>query len=304
MTRPDITKEAMSRKLLPSQRTCVLVGGPALPKAEALFATDEVLLEAPNWSLDGTALFLNGDGMLWRLAVDRPERGVQPVPFTGLPPINNDHVLDPDGAHVFLSANDGHIYRGSLDGGNVTRITPEDGCWHYLHGVSPDGAQLAYVEIDGKGHSGRLMVLPSHGGVAVLLPAGPGHHDGPEWSPDGQWILYNSEAFTAVAGPAQIARMPAGGGAPERLTTSETVDWFPHLSPDGRWGSYLSFPPGTRGHPADLDVSVKVVSADDWNAPVQRYALEGGQGTLNVNGWAPDSRRFALVSYPLTLPAR
>jgi TolB protein len=28
--------------------------------------------------------------------------------------------------------------------------------------------------------------------------------------------------------------------------------------------------------------------------------LLGGQGTLNVNSWAPDSRRLAHVAYPET----
>ena len=27
-------------------------------------------------------------------------------------------------------------------------------------------------------------------------------------------------------------------------------------------------------------------------------AFLGGQGTINVNSWAPDSRRFAYVAYP------
>jgi hypothetical protein len=28
-------------------------------------------------------------------------------------------------------------------------------------------------------------------------------------------------------------------------------------------------------------------------------SLFGGQGTINVNSWAPDSKRFAFVSYRL-----
>jgi hypothetical protein len=44
---------------------------------------------------------------------------------------------------------------------------------------------------------------------------------------------------------------------------------------------------------------VRLVSADDWATPLQRFPLIGGQGTLNVNSWAPDSRRFAFVAYPL-----
>jgi hypothetical protein len=40
------------------------------------------------------------------------------------------------------------------------------------------------------------------------------------------------------------------------------------------------------------------VSTDDWSTPLKRIAVPGGQGTINVNSWAPDSRRFAYVSYP------
>ena len=79
---------------------------------------------------------------------------------------------------------------------------------------------------------------------------------------------------------------------------SSTVDWFPHVSPDGRFASYIAFPAGTLGHPADVDVEVRLVSTDDWSTPLRRYPLFGGQGTLNVNSWSPDSARFAFVAYP------
>jgi hypothetical protein len=77
------------------------------------------------------------------------------------------------------------------------------------------------------------------------------------------------------------------------------VDWFPHLSPDAKLATYISFPTGTLGHPADLDVEVRTVSTADWTTPLQSYPLFGGQGTLNVNSWAPDSGRFAFVAYPV-----
>ncbi|WP_432563064.1 TolB family protein [Kineococcus sp. SYSU DK003] len=288
----------MLRTLAPTQRSRVMIGGPDLATPEVVFETTDLLLEAPNWSADGAALFLNGDGRLWRLDLADPAAGVQPVPFTGLPPINNDHVVDPDGEHVYLSANDGHVYRGSLTGGDVVRISPDDGNWHFLHGVSPDGGTLAYVELGSFDEPGRLVLLPSAGGDAVRVPAGDGHLDGPEWTPDGEWLLLNTEHFTKAPGHAQLARLPAAGGNLERLVASDTVDWFPHVSPDGRAGNYLSFPAGTQGHPADLDVVVHVVRPDDWTTSIQRYPIPGGQGTLNVNGWAPDGSRFAFVAYP------
>ena len=297
------------RTLAPGQRSQVWVGGPDLPEPELVLDTDELLVEAPNWSLDGSALLVNGNGVLWRLDVSTPApgSGLVPIDHQDLPPINNDHVLDPDGEHIYLSANDGHIYRAGLGGGQVAKVTSDEGVWHYLHGVSPDGSRLAYVRLADVSEPGRLAILaPS--GPTTLVDTGAGHIDGPEWSPDGSWIYLNTEAFTDEPGHAQLARVPDDGlgrdGAGtadaevERLVTSDTVDWFPHLSPDGRWATYISFPSGTLGHPADLDVEVRLVSTGEWSAPLQRYQLFGGQGTINVNSWSPDSRRFAFVAYP------
>lgn len=276
-------------------------GGPDQEQPELVFSTDRLWIEAPNWSLDGMALFVNGDGGLWRLDLGSPDAGLQRVPFVGLPDINNDHVLDPDGEHIYLSAMDGHIYRGGLAGGPVDRVTPDDGTWHFLHGVAPDGSRLAYVALADFSEPGRLALLDLEPGAsATRVDTGSGHLDGPEYSPDGRWIYLNTEAFTGRPGHAQLGRLPAGGGPLERLVTSETVDWFPHLSPDGRWASYISFPAGTLGHPGDLDVEVRVVSTSDWSVVRQRYPLFGGQGTLNVNSWSPDSEHFAFVAYPVT----
>ncbi|MDR6986465.1 Tol biopolymer transport system component [Paenarthrobacter nitroguajacolicus] len=279
-------------------------------ESAVVYVTDHMLLEAPNWTLDGTALVLNGDGKLWTLDVTGGSGGEPTeVPFTGIPDLNNDHVLDPDGTGMFLSANDGHIYRALLEGGPATRITGDDGAFHFLHGVSPDGAQLAYVAIEAGDFTqpGRLMTIASDGGAVARLDAGrldvgSGHCDGPEYSPDGQWIYLNTESFTSVPGHAQLARIQTDGSGFERLLESDTVDWFPHLSPDGRYATYIRFPSGTEGHPADLPVAVVLVWTEDWTTPLHTWPLFGGQGTLNVNSWSPDSERFAFVAYPFTAP--
>jgi Tol biopolymer transport system component len=194
---------------------------------------------------------------------------------------------------------DGHIYRGRVTGGAVTRESPDDGKWHFLHGVDSTAAHLAYVELGGFDEPGRLVVSAGRGAAGSTLDTGRGHIDGPEWSADDAWIYFNTEGFTTEPGHAQLARIPDAGGPVERLVVSETVDWFPHLSPDGRFASFISFPAGTLGHPADLDVSVSLVSTADWSTPLATYPLFGGQGTLNVNSWSPDSRRFAFVAYPV-----
>lgn len=284
-------------------------------ESQQVFSVDDLLLEAPNWTLDGRSLILNGDGRLWRLDLnDSPDGGsleasLENIPLVGVPELNNDHVLAPDGQHIFLSANDGHIYRSKLQGGPASRITADDGFFHFLHGVRPDGHELAYVGIEAGDFTrpGSIMTIPSCGGpptpIATHMPGSDqGHCDGPEYSPDGEWLYFNTEACTSEPGHAQLARVPARpgtGGEIERLLTSDTVDWFPHLSPDARFASYLRFPAGTKGHPSDLPVDVVVVSTTDWTKPLHTFALFGGQGTLNVNSWAPDSTKFAYVAYPV-----
>ncbi|NYD78615.1 TolB family protein [Arthrobacter cupressi] len=293
----------MNRTLQAGQRSEVWIAS-VTGESTMLYSTHELLLEAPNWTLDGSALVLNGDGKLWKLDASTAE--LTEVPLTGIPDLNNDHVLAPDGETIFLSANDGHIYRAPLAGGTAERITTDDGSFHFLHGVSPDGKELAYVGIEGGDFSqpGRLVTMASDGGAAAAVDvgqvdAGPGHCDGPEYSPDGKWLYLNTESFGTAPGHAQLARIRVDGTGFERLLESDTVDWFPHLSPDGRYAAYLRFPAGTQGHPADLPVAVVLVSTGDWPTPLHSWPLFGGQGTLNVNSWSPDSERFAFVAYPL-----
>jgi Tol biopolymer transport system component len=288
-----------ARQLRPGQRTEVWIADVADGSAQVVYTSESLLLEAPNWAPDGGDLLLNGDGQLWRLEVSVAE--LSQVPVEGLPPLNNDHVIDSPRDLIYLSANDGHIYVAPIGGGTATRITSDPRRFHFLHGVSPDGKTLAFVDLPAGDLSaaGRLALIPSVGGQTSYPEAGSKHLDGPEYSTDGAWLYVNTEEFGRRPGHAQLARVPADGGPLDRLVESDTVDWFPHLSPNGEYASYISFPTGTLGHPPDLDVEVRLVRTGDWNAVLARFPLAGGQGTLNVNSWSPDSRRFAFVAYPI-----
>jgi Tol biopolymer transport system component len=288
------------RQLRAGQRAEVWVAEVDSRSCHLVYSSDSVLLEAPNWTPDGAALLCNGDGLLWRLALG-PRAELTRVPIDDLPPINNDHVLDPPRGLIYLSANDGHIHVAPMDGGRAHRVTRDPTRYHFLHGVSPDGRTLAFVELPAGDFTsaGRLGLIASTGGPTRCPEAGSSHLDGPEYSPDGAWIYVNTEEFGSRPGHAQLARLPADGGPMEQLVRSETVDWFPHPSPDGQYATYISFPPGTLGHPADLDVEVRLVRTADWGDVLARFPLYGGQGTMNVNSWSPDSRRFAFLAYPI-----
>ncbi|HUC26484.1 MAG TPA: hypothetical protein VMA73_27585 [Streptosporangiaceae bacterium] len=299
ITERDLT--GSYRVLREGQKCRLHVFDVAARSASVIAEFSQMLFEAPNWGADGSTLYLNGQGELWAFALDSP---LEPrrIEYEGLRAFNNDHVLDPRDDAIFMSANDGHIYHGALDGSSIRRVTDDDDVWHYLHGVSPDGATLAFVRMDGSGSPGRLALIASAGGQVTVVNTGAGHLDGPEWSPDGEWIYFNTERWASKPGHAQLARVPSDNPSAaniEQLISTSTVDWFPHLAPGGRLAVYLRYPAGTVGHPEDREVELVLVDTADWSMPLARVPVFGGQGTINVNSWSPDSTRFAFVSYPL-----
>jgi TolB protein len=96
----------------------------------------------------------------------------------------------------------------------------------------------------------------------------------------------------------QIWRMNADGSGQEQLTSDEYNNWFPHISPDGRWMAFLAYEKGVTGHPENKDVSLRLMALSDGNIKVLAK-LFGGQGTINVPSWSPDSTQVAFVSYQL-----
>jgi TolB protein len=294
------------QELQPGQVSRVVVHDVTSGRGRVVHVSDR-LLESPNWTPDGTTLVVNGGGDLFRLPVagGEPER----IDTDGVAHVNNDHVLTPDGTTVVFSAA-GHLYRVPIGGGTAVRISNEHpaeqqyGYW--LHGISPDGAMLAYVAVEPWGGDPRgrrnLATIPFAGGGDLLLSDGTIAYDGPEYSPDGRWLYYNSEEAAVRPGHAQLFRVALDGrqpplADPERLTHDERVNWFPHLDPSGTRAVYISYEPGTISHPADVWVELRLIDADG-GAPATAVSLFGGQGTLNVNGWSPDGTAFAYVDYP------
>jgi Tol biopolymer transport system component len=271
--------------------------------------SSESLFEAPNWTPDGRWLVFNGEGRLFRIRADAAAGDARPIPIDSrdVAGINNDHVLSPDGRTIYLSNNDGHLYALPFEGGVPRRISnehePEVAFRYYLHGVSPDGLTLSYVGVqkrrDGSGaRRWDLFAIPAAGGPDTRITFLDVPVDGPEFSPDGVWLYYNSEQAAARPGHAQLFRLRLEDGLSEQLTADERVNWFPHPSPDGRFLAYLSYPPGTEGHPADKDVILRTMPADG-GPHRDLVSLFGGQGTMNVNSWSPDGCRLAYVEYPL-----
>ncbi|SMD26426.1 hypothetical protein SAMN05661093_10009 [Kibdelosporangium aridum] len=300
-----LTSFPLWRQLRPGQRADLCVLDVESGTTTLLLSSTDCLIEAPQFHPDGRHLVVNGNGVLLRVDIGG-SRSLSPIPTDGLPPINNDHVLTPDGKWHIVSAVDGHLYRVPWNGGKAEQVTvakePERHFRHFLHGISADGRTLTYVGMemaDGVEWGRRAVwTLDLDTGQEELVGDGYSPADGPEFSPDGAALYFNSEFRSTVAGHAQLFRRDLTTGVVDQLTDDDRVNWFPHPSPDGTLLAYLSYPPGTVGHPADLPVELRLLTLPH-GTPRSLVALDGGQGTINVNSWAPDSRRFAFVAYPI-----
>jgi TolB protein len=166
----------------------------------------------------------------------------------------------------------------------------------YWHGWSPDGKMLVYCAQRNKEFD--IYALAVGGNEEKRLTTAPGLDDGPDFTPDGKQIYFNSER----TGTMKIWRMNADGTNQEQVTTDAAyADWFPHPSPNGKWLVFLSYDKNVTGHPANQDVLVRLLPLGGGKARILA-TLFGGQGTMNVPSWSPDSTRIALVSYLHVLP--
>jgi hypothetical protein len=224
-----------ARQLRPGQRTEVWIAGVGAGPAQLVHTNESVLLEAPNWAPDGQGLLLNGDGLLWRLDVS-PKAELKQVQIEGLPPINNDHVIDAKRHLIYLSANDGHIYVAPIEGGTAARITHDRSHHHFLHGVSPDGKTLAFVDLPAGDFSaaGRLALISSEGGETSYPEAGSKHLDGPEYPPTAPGST--STRRSSEAGPATHS----SPGCPPTAGP-----WSSLSCPTPSTGSHISHPTGS-----------------------------------------------------------
>lgn len=256
-------------------------------RARRVLSVDR-LIEAPNWDPRGDSLVVNGDGRLWRVALDGAP-SLAPVETGFATACNNDHGFSPDGARIAISHDPGGgsaIYVLPAGGGTPERVTPN--APSYWHGWSPDGGTLAYCA--GRGGRFDVWTIPAEGGAETRLTE-EGHNDGPDYAPDGS-IWFNSDR----TGHAQIWRMATDGSEQRQVTDDRLVNWFPHPSPDGGRIVYLAYPEGTRGHPGGLEVALRIM-APDGSGVRTLVELHGGQGTINVPSWSPDGAAFAFVRY-------
>ena len=274
--------------------------------ASKLAYTADAVWEAPNWSPDGKYLIANSGGGIYKLTLAADGTATpQKLAIGEAYRCNNDKAISWDGKLIGFSATlapakGSNVFVANADGTDVRQMTTE--VPSYFHGWSPDNKTMAFVAQRGGSKQFDVYSVPVEGGQEKELNADPHHDDGPDYSPDGKWIYINSDR----SGHEAVWRFPASGAGPndakaEMVLADDAEDWFPHLSPDGKKLLYIAYPAGAPNHnPRDLHVELKLVTVDHdrvSKVPKLLIGFTGGQGSLNVNSWAPDSERFAYVTY-------
>ncbi|MFH1965251.1 MAG: biopolymer transporter TolR [Acidobacteriota bacterium] len=251
--------------------------------------------EAPNWTRDGQSLIYNSQGLLYRFDL---ANGISTKIDTGpAERNNNDHVISWGGGMLGIShhmesdtASGSTISIIPVEGGNPRMVT--DKAPSYLHGWSTDDRFLVYTARRNGQYD--IYQISVDGGNEIQLTDQVTLDDGSEYSPDGNWIYFNS----ARSGTMQVWRMRTNGENQEQLTFDQWNDWFPHISPDGKTILFLSYPPeiDAQDHPHYKHVMLRTMPFNGGTPKVAAY-LYGGQGTINVPSWSPDSKKAAFVSY-------
>ncbi len=140
---------------------------------------------------------------------------------TGLRPLTNHFAQDvapsfsPDGRQVvFVSDRSGNpnLYVTDIRGENVRRLTFE-GKYNASPAWSPRGDRIAYACQDDRGRFDICTIAPDGTGVTRLT--GQGNNDAPSWSPDGRFIVFQSNRDGAY----RLYVMNANGTGQRRIVS-------------------------------------------------------------------------------------
>lgn len=258
-------------------------------------------LQAPNWTPDGKDLIYNAEGFLYRYNLASGAISKLNTGFANQN--NNDHVLSFDGKMMAISNHTGErrtstLYTLPVGGSDKpVQITSPDSGHSYLHSWTPDGKKLIFTgQRKGKYDIWSIDIATKK---ETALTDNETLDDGPEFTPDGKYIYFNS----VRTGTMKLWRMRPDGSKQEQVTFDEYNDWFPHISPDGKWILYVSFPTDIdpTDHPFYKKVYLRIMPFSGGVPRTIGYVY-GGQGSINVPSWSPDSKRVAFVSnskYPL-----
>lgn len=188
----------------------------------------------------------------------------------------------PDGSAVVVTVwsggDESSLVKLSLDGSDQQVLWTGAGRFNHA-AVSPDGSRIAFnALINGGGD--EILTIGIDGGEPVRVTNHPADDWGPDWSPDGETIVFSSSRD----GDFDLFTVDAGGGEATRLLDLDGLQGAPAWSPDG---SLIAF--GSSEH-GNFDIYVIASDGSRLRAVSSHEADEGGPV------WSPDGQAIAFSS--------
>ncbi|TDS15178.1 Tol biopolymer transport system component [Maribacter caenipelagi] len=253
-------------------------------------------IQAPNWTVDGKKLIYNSKGHLYNY--DLTTNFITPLNTGFAVKNNNDHVLTFDGKLLGISHHNqkdngsSALYYLPADGSsNPTMVTKPSVGASYLHGWSPNNKEMLFTgERNG---AYNIFSVNVKSGKEEQLTDFETLDDGAEYTKNGKFIFFNS----VRSGTMQLYRMKVNGKKQTQLTFDEYNDWFPHVSPDQKWIVFISFPKdiNPNEHPFYKHCMLRIMPINGGKPKVIAH-IYGGQGSINVPSWSPDSKKIAFIT--------
>ena len=175
-----------------------------------------------------------------------------------------------------------HFVWYDLNGKAIGEVSAPEGNYQELS-LSPDGKSAATVRQDSPVRA-DIWILDLQRGGASRLTNGPGKNVGPQWSPDGKRIAFNSDRNNQ----SQIYVKPADGSSPETQITSD-AEPFKTAGPwskDGKLIVYSALDPKTQ-----RDIWIVSVDGDHTPKPFLRSPFNELGPDLS-----PDGRWLSYIS--------
>lgn len=208
----------------------------------------------------------------WRALVHRFADDVV-LQFTGEAGVASTRI-----AFVVQDGRNKELWTMDADGANAVALT-HDGSIAQSPSWAPDGSLLVFTSYRA-GAGPQLWVLSPEQRKPFLVSGRPGLNTGGQYSPDGRSLL----CTLSIDGNAEVYRLDARGGSPERLTNHRAIDTSPCWSPTGR---EVAFTSDRTGVP-----QVHVMDADGGN--VRRLTWDVSY--TDSPSWSPRGDRIAFVT--------
>ena len=210
------TGSAASRQLVWFNRAGARTGTMGAPDASGLFD--------PDLSPDGQRLAVNhgllGARDIWLTDSTRSTR------FTFDPADDTSAVWSPDGRRLVFGSNrkgSYDLYLKEADGSSPEQVLLASADAKFPISWSPDGRFLLYWSVLNGGDLMVLPVLPERNGKPYPFLSSPFNERNGVFSPDGQWVAYQSnesgrfEVYVRpFPGPGGVRQISAGGGSMPR----------------------------------------------------------------------------------------